>query len=45
MQNARVTDFIVFELLKENQHRWGGGGCKITSHPPTEAPRLGLMTQ
>ena len=25
MQNARVTDFVVFELLKENQHRWGGG--------------------
>ena len=35
LQNAKVTDFIVSQLLRKNQH---GGGCKI----PPVSPRLGL---
>ena len=43
LQNARVTAFTVFELLRENQQGgweggWGKGGGKITL-PPS---RLGL---
>ena len=30
VENARVTPFTVFELLRENQQEWGGG-VKITS--------------
>ena len=36
LQNARVTDFTVPELLRENQ-QGGGGGCKNAL-----PPRLGL---
>ena len=33
LQNARVTAFTIFELLRENQLEGGGG--KITpTHPP-----------
>ena len=39
LQNARVTAFNVFELLREDQ-QGGGGGSKITTSPPTT--RLGL---
>ena len=39
LQNARVTAFNVFELLREDQ-QGGGGGGKITTSPPTT--RLGL---
>ena len=35
LQNAKVTDFIVSQLLRKNQH---GGGCKI----PPLSPRLVL---
>ena len=37
LQNARVTAFTVFELLRENQQEEGRGGYP----PPT--PRLGLI--
>ena len=40
LQNARVTAFNVFELLREDQQGGGGGGSKITTSPPTT--RLGL---
>ena len=33
LQNSRVTVFIVFELLRENQLE---GACKITPTPPTQ---------
>ena len=36
LQNAKVTAFTVFELLRVNQQGMGG---KITPPPP---PRLGL---
>ena len=39
LQNARVTAFNVFELLREDQQAGGGVG-KITTSPPTT--RLGL---
>ena len=35
LQNSRVTAFIVFELLRENQR---GGGGKITPPPPRLDP-------
>ena len=38
VQNARVTAFTIFELLKENQQAGGGGrgGGKITPLYPLE---------
>ena len=37
LKNSRVTAFIVFELLRENQLE--GGGVKLPPH----SPRLGLI--
>ena len=39
-QNARVTSFIVSELLRENQL----GECKFTPPPPSPTTTLGLIT-
>ena len=41
LQNARVTTFIISELLRENQ--LGVGGGKITP-PPTQI-RVNLVSQ
>ena len=35
VQNARVTAFTIFELLKENQQAGGGGGEGVKLHPYT----------
>ena len=37
LQNAKVTTFTIFELLREHQQGWGGD--KITPDP---LPTLGL---
>ena len=42
LQNARVTAFMVSELLRENQQE-GGGGVKLP--PPRLELKLGIIDQ
>ena len=39
LQNARITAFVVSELLRENQQ---GGGGRVKLSPPPPLPRLRL---